>query len=133
MSSDRLAASYWVKAAPTSCCAVSTANSTRRSAARVAAVAAATLPSLRFLTGRTVERQGRERHSSRQCERSIGRHPSKQRQLERGDLDPALGELPARVQSIHFHELQALVERRCSSLTYPRPYHLERVPVHAQE
>ena len=82
---------------------------------------------------RTIERQRRERQSSLQCERSIGRHPGEQLQLEPGDLDPALGELPARVQPIHFHELQALVERRCGPLAHPCPHHLERVSVHAQE
>src|SRR2546426_203775 len=117
MSSDRRAASYWVKAAPTSCCTVSTANSTRRSAARIADGAPR--------RACEVERQRRERQLSFQCEQSVGRHTSEPLQLERGDLDTALGELPACVQAIHFHELQALVERRCGPLAHSCPYHLE--------
>ena len=80
-----------------------------------------------------VERQRRERQLSFQCERSIGRHAGEQLQLQRGDLDAALGELPVRVQAIHFHEQQALVERRCGPMAHPCPYHVECAAVHAQE
>jgi len=80
-----------------------------------------------------VERQRRERQLSFQCEQSIGRHASKQLQLERRDLDTALRELSARVQAVHLHELQALVEGRRGPLAHPCPYDLECAAVHAQE
>ena len=82
---------------------------------------------------RPTQRQRRRREVALHDERRIRRHAGQRFQLQGGDLDPALGELAARVEPVDLDDLQALVQRRRRALAHAVADDGQRVAVHAQQ
>src|SRR5216683_657877 len=123
MSSAWRAASYWAKAASTSWRIANVVTSTRRSAARASAVAAAMFPWFRFRTGSVMLMPARldaVEGSRDRCHHQVpvqdqGRFggPADQRlELECGDLGTALEHAAARLQPVHLDQEEAFLQRR---------------------